>query len=428
MRSLTLSLLLMVLIATIGLGWMFDRLYGQYTQHSTAEKNPAQSSLEQFGQELAINLDGLDDRLAFVQDWPVDGAYSLNIVAMDEMPMPTALLEQLKGGKPLLLSTSSQLAYHYYLPSAQQLLILRSPLPDAGQDNPSLNLIFTLLFYLALILLFLIWITPLVRRLLSLRHTAKAFGEGDLSRRINVGSISYIRDVEMEFNHMAQRIENLVSDVKLLSGAVSHDLRTPLARIRFGIDTLQEEDDPVLRRRFEEKISDNVDEMTSLVETLLDYARLDQAMINVEKKDVDLAALVSRSIQNKETPDVAIEYLAPDSDCHLLGDRAYLSMAVNNLLQNAIQYCKSRICISLTEDENTITLTIADDGPGIPDTLGEQVFQPFVRGEPTRNKVKGHGIGLAIVKRIVDWHQGTVHVDNGVSLPGARFDICLPKF
>ena len=73
---------------------------------------------------------------------------------------------------------------------------------------------------------------------------------------------------------MAQRIEGLVSDVKLLSNAVSHDLRTPLARIRFGIDTLQEEEDPKLRQIFQDKISDNVDEMSRLVETLLNYARL----------------------------------------------------------------------------------------------------------------------------------------------------------
>jgi signal transduction histidine kinase len=72
---------------------------------------------------------------------------------------------------------------------------------------------------------------------------------------VSLGRVSYIRDIENEFNAMAQRIENQIEDIKLLSSAVSHDLRTPLARIRFGLDTLQEEEDPVLRRKFEKKLA-----------------------------------------------------------------------------------------------------------------------------------------------------------------------------
>jgi two-component system OmpR family sensor kinase len=95
---------------------------------------------------------------------------------------------------------------------------------------------------------------------MALRLAAKSFGEGKLDERITPSSISYIRDIELEFNQMAKRIDNLVSDVKMLSTAVSHDLRTPLARIRFGIDTIQEVDDKTLRNELEAQLSDDVDE------------------------------------------------------------------------------------------------------------------------------------------------------------------------
>ena len=187
----------------------------------------------------------------------------------------------------------------------------------------------------------LLWLYPLAKRLMTLRQTAKSFGEGNLNQRIDVGSISYIRDLELEFNRMAQRIDDLVSDIKLLSSAVSHDLRTPLARIRFGIDTIQEEDDPVLRKKFEQRISDNVDEMVDLVESLLSYARLDQTLITLNKAPVDfltLAKYLLLKIKAKMTLTLILH--APKQKVMVDGDLSYLMVLMSNLLQNAYQYCR----------------------------------------------------------------------------------------
>ena len=178
-----------------------------------------------------------------------------------------------------MLESNDHLALYNFLPSTGNLLILKSPLLFIVPSQTTKNYIFTLLFYATLLVVFALWTYPLARRLSALRLTAIAFGDGKLQRRVKLSPFSYISNIEVEFNRMAQRIENLLSDVKLLSSAVSHDLRTPLARIRFGIDTLQEEDDPQLRQRYQQKISANVDEMTSLVDTLLRYARLDQKML-----------------------------------------------------------------------------------------------------------------------------------------------------
>ena len=176
---------------------------------------------------------------------------------------------------------------------------------------------------------------------------------------------------------MAQRIENLIADVKLLGNAVSHDLRTPLARIRFGIDTLQEEDDPVLRRRFEDKISNNVDEMTLLVETLLRYARLDQAMLEIKKDKVVLSQLITNCIHNKSSDAVSFTFNSLFDDVTVTGDRTYLSMLINNLLQNAIVYGEGQVIVTLSGSQNRVIIIIEDDGAGIPEKQREDILKPF---------------------------------------------------
>ncbi|KGJ91441.1 HAMP domain-containing sensor histidine kinase [Colwellia psychrerythraea] len=434
MRNLTLSLVAVVLIATIGLGWMFDGIYNQYLNESAAqspqETNGQQSvvdTLEQVGTHLSIALSGIDNRQEFIKQWPNEGPLSLRLKPLQNFPLPQALLSELVAGQPLLLETDDSIAMHFYLPATDELLVLITPPTAIHQNNSFLPILLTSLFYLAVLLLMLLWLYPLMRRLMTLRQTAKSFGEGNLNQRIDVGSISYIRDLELEFNRMAQRIDDLVTDIKLLSSAVSHDLRTPLARIRFGIDTIQEEDDPIMRKRFEQRISDNVDEMVDLVESLLSYARLDQTLITINKAPVDFTALTATCIKNKSQDDVQLTFHAPEQAVYVNGDLSYLMILMSNLLQNAHQYCKGKIAVEIMTQGNDIVVTVADNGTGIPVGQREQVLKPFIRGENTEKKVKGYGMGLAIVKRIIEWHHGEITIENSAELHGAQFSVTLPK-
>jgi len=246
MRRLTISLLLVALIASVGLGWLFDQFYNQY--YTSEETNISDKTLdiEQLGLALAQTLNALSNRQEFVQKWqeiqqstaPYTQQYSLKIVNLSESPLPASLLNGVRQGTPLLLETSNHLSYYFYLPENSELLVLNTALERSSEADQSLNYLFTSLFYIVLLSLFFLWAIPLVKQLLALRHAAISFGRGDLKQRVKLSSLSYIRDIELEFNHMAQRVENLLGDVKLLGNAVSHDLRTPLARIRFGIDTL----------------------------------------------------------------------------------------------------------------------------------------------------------------------------------------------
>jgi two-component system OmpR family sensor kinase len=225
---------------------------------------------------------------------------------------------------------------------------------------------------------------------------------------------------------MAQRFENLIADVKLLSTAVSHDLRTPLARIRVGIDTLQEVKDENLRQELEEQLGDDVDEMTSLVETLLNYARLDQNMVVINQEAVNLAELIQSVIERKKSNHVNISFINTSSNKPVLADNKYIMMVLNNLLQNAINYGRGQILVELSHQSHNIMISISDDGNGVPVEQRENIIKPFFRAKNSLNQVKGHGIGLAIVKRILDWHNGTLIISNATALSGSKFTITLP--
>ncbi len=427
MRNLTLSLFSVVLIATIGLGWMFDNIYNQYSDPIENDQKDVFSSIEKIGKGLAKTLNTLANRQNFIDNWPKNAQYQLKLAALSRLPLPENLINELKQGQALVLETEDSIDIHYYLQQSKQLLILSAPVIINNEVDSSFSLILTSLFYLSVLALMLLWLTPLARRLLALRQSAKAFGEGDLEQRVEVGSIAYISDLEIEFNHMALRIEGLVSDVKLLSSAVSHDLRTPLARIRFGIDTLEEEEDPVLRKKFEQRISENVDEMVDLVETLLNYARLDQAMINIEKTNVNFSALLTSAINNKQDDSINYEVLIPEEPINVFGDPKYLMILVSNLIQNAHQYCQNAIKIELKKQHNNVYLIVSDNGQGIAKEQRKKMLKPFIRGTESKDKIKGYGMGLAIVNRILQWHQGEISISNSAKLKGAEFTIELPN-
>ena len=358
--------------------------------------------------------------------WPNIKQYSLIVQAAKESPLPQSLLAQIKRGEPVLLATSKSLSYHYFLPAKDEILILRSALLNKGA-NASTHYLWTTAFYLVLIAIFLLWAYPLVKQLLSLRAAARAFGEGKLDKRISLSSISYIHDIEVEFNNMAQRIESLIGDVKLLSTAVSHDLRTPLARIRFGIDTLQEVEELTLRQELEQQLGDDVDDMTSLVETLLNYARLDQNMVEIQKAPVNLSELIQYCIKRKSANNLTIAFINKSSHRLVLADNKYLTMVLNNLLQNAINYGRGQVLVELSHHSHNTIISISDDGNGIPAEQRENIIKPFFRAKNSLNQVKGHGIGLAIVKRILDWHNATLTIANATELSGSKFTIKLPS-
>lgn len=425
MRKLTVSLILAMLLAVMGLGWGIDQLFDHLSPQSSSD---TLEIYENLGNGLVKTLEGVDQPREFVSQWNSNSNISLSLIEMANLALPAALMNTLELGKPLILGSEKTLSLYFLMPAQQQALSLT--VPSRPSPESSLHLALTLLFYVGLVLLIFLWMYPLIKRLLRLRETAKQFGEGALDQRIPTGAMSYITDIEVEFNRMAQRIQTLVEDNKLLGSAVSHDLRTPLARLRFGIEALIATDIPENKIKYEAHISRDIDQMESLVEVLLNYARLEQSMIVLQKRPINLPELISDCVETTGLMGKNISWQPPSTEhpesVVVDGDESYLSILINNLLENAIRYSDGQISVSLHQSQRQCQLMIEDDGPGIPAEQQQRLFKPFMRGQ--NNKAhKGFGMGLAIVSRIADWHGGQIHMSNSPTLGGLCISIAFDR-
>jgi len=418
MKKLILSLVLIVIFSIIGLGWGLDNLFAKYqNKNEQDELKP----YKQITTALAKTLDKQSDIKQFIEQWQNTHDLKISLLDLSAFPLPESLQHSFNSGIPLTLESDNTILIHVVLPKHQKALILTLPSNAINQDNGQLQLIFTSVFYITLLLILFIWLYPLIKHLRQLGITAKAFGEGQLEQRITIDKTSYIADIEIEFNKMAQRIETLISDNQLLGNAVSHDLRTPLARLRFGIEALEETSNPKLREKYQKHISRDVDEMEKLVAVLLNYARLDQAMVAIDKREVIIQDVIKDCINSSNSHDKMIEFMSQES-IPVFADINYLSMLINNLLSNAIQYANHKISVTVSKKNSKTSLIIADDGQGIEKERRQEILKPFTRGDNASDK-QGYGMGLAIVTRIAQWHEASLNIEQCNHLGGAKFII-----
>lgn len=423
MPKLITSLIVAVLLATLSLGWLLDYVYEQLSPEDTSV-NSDLVAITELGTKMAHTLDSIQNKQDFIIAWNQGSSYRMELMTQEDILLPPSLSQQLQDTQRLTLQSKEQLQQYFVLPQNQEVLTLYSPLPNR-ESTSSLRLWLTLSFYLVLASLLMIWVWPLAKRLFELRRSAKAFGEGDLRKRVTVGSGVYIKDLEQEFNHMAQRIEGLIEDVKLLSGAVSHDLRTPIARLQFGLDALSESEDEEERAFFHQKLNQDLKEMTSLVEALLRYARLEQNSVELKFSAVPLKPFVDKTVTKFNSDKVSVDFVCANEDAVLQADPFYLEMLLNNLMQNASRFAASNIRVNVIKTEKNLVMTVADDGPGIPEDQTTTILKPFVKGKAGTKT--GHGLGLAIVHKIVQWHHASLDISRDTDLCGAKFSVAFPK-
>jgi len=259
-----------------------------------------------------------------------------------------------------------------------------------------------------------------LRRLALLRNTAQAFGAGDLQVRIAADKHSYIKSIEQDFNRMAQRIEQLIADNKLLSRGLSHDLRTPLARLRFGLDILEEADLAPEQQQNLAHLNRDLIAMESLVEALLNYARLEQATIAFAPQPIQIARFATQLRDDFYRGQVELVIASSAQEAQLQADPEYLAMLVHNLVQNALRYGRGRVQLSVQLVDGQVQLQVEDNGPGIPLAERDKVLKPFYRSEGSHHQGRGHGLGLAIVERIAQWHKAELLLAESAQLGGLK--------
>ncbi|MDQ0042869.1 ATP-binding protein [Variovorax boronicumulans] len=266
---------------------------------------------------------------------------------------------------------------------------------------------------------------PIVRRITqrleSLQRGVQRWGEGDLSVRVTEEGQDEVTDLSKRFNASAERIEQLVRSHKSLLANASHELRSPLTRIRMSLELMGDQPSPKSR----EEISRNIGELDQLIDEILLASRLDASEADMGTIEaVDLTGLAA-----EECSQVNAELdLAEGTDNAALtvpGVSRLLRRAIRNLLENARRYGAGSISVELGSANGFATVRVNDRGPGVPPALRERIFEPFYRLPGASERNGGVGLGLALVKSIAERHGGTVRCEDAPE-GGASFVIRLP--
>ncbi|MBF5005455.1 ATP-binding protein [Diaphorobacter caeni] len=317
----------------------------------------------------------------------------------------------------------------------QMQLSARGPRPD-GRGGPPRDVAFWLrppfgfIWMLAAVgIAVTIGVFPIIRKLLqrleNLQRSVKRFGEGDLKVRVRTQGHDEVADLARQFNAAASRIETLVDSHKSLLANASHELRSPLTRIRMGMELMQ---DGVPSPASRAEILRNITELDQLVDEILLASRLDAGATNIGTLEpVDLLGLSAEECMRVDAELNAHTDGLAATDLDVQGISKLLRRAVRNLLENARRYSLGEITLDLSREGDHAVIRVSDHGPGVPVDQRERIFEPFYRLPGASERSGGVGLGLALVRSIAERHHGSVHCEgraDGAS--GACFVLRLP--
>jgi len=267
-------------------------------------------------------------------------------------------------------------------------------------------------------------LTSPVRRL---RSVVDCFGHGDFSARAPANRKDELGDLARSFNEMAGRIQTLLAAERRLLLDISHELRSPLARLGVAVELARSGED---REHMLDRIQKEADRLNELVAELLQVTRVesDPSMQKNDPVRLDelLADLVYDSLLEAKTKDCTLLLKAPVSAI-VSGDEELIRRAIENVLRNAIRYAPqgTAIDIELAKLPDAALISVRDYGPGVPEEAVSRIFDPFYRVDSDRNRVSGGlGLGLAIARRAVELHKGRLSARN--AHPGLLVTIELP--
>ncbi len=293
-------------------------------------------------------------------------------------------------------------------------------------DSLLLNLL-PPLFYLSIFVVVGLWLRPLLKDINVISAGAQRFAADYREPLSTAEQTTELRALAKNLDEMAARLSGVLRSQKELIAALSHEMRTPLARIRFALAVIGDRGDKKLNGKLA-AMNDDVQEIDDLIGSMLNYARLDHPDINMHWQAVPASAWLEQVTNKSRTDAVQIEGHIEDAPDKVWMDPRLMELALSNLLVNATKYAENNVRCSLAQAANEYLLTVEDDGKGIPEDVRGQVFKAFTRIDDSRNReTGGYGLGLAVVARVAELHGGTAAVNSSPSLGGARFSISWPR-
>jgi two-component system, OmpR family, sensor kinase len=267
---------------------------------------------------------------------------------------------------------------------------------------------------------------PVVRRLTlrleALQRGVERLGAGDLRSRVDESGQDEAAFLAKRFNRAADQIEALVQSQKSLLANASHELRSPLARIRMGLELMASAPSDALRT----ELSRSINELDALIDEILLASRLEaqtSGALQAVREPVDMLGLAA---EEGARLGIAPDWHGGAEAAQMQGDARLLRRLLRNLLENAKRYGQQDVTLDLAVQGSELVLEVSDRGPGVPEAEREQIFEPFYRSSQASESAGGVGLGLSLVRSIARQHGGSVQClarEGG----GARFVVRLPR-
>jgi two-component system osmolarity sensor histidine kinase EnvZ len=285
-------------------------------------------------------------------------------------------------------------------------------------SNPHQLIVLMVFFGVLLSVIAYIYLRNQLRPITRMAVAAEEFGKGRIVPYTPSGATE-VRAAGRAFVEMRGRIDRQTQSRTMMLSGVSHDLRTPLTRLRLSLSMLDDDEAaPMLR---------DVEEMQHLLDSFLDFVRDEAEDARVQ---ADAVALVSAAVEDARRAgrDVTLDLQTTEEEPVMRLRPMALRRALDNLLGNATRY-GTRAVVSVRITPKAVTIAVEDDGPGIPPEAREQAVRPFVRLDPARNQDRGSGVGLglAIVADVARAHGGTLRLGESARLGGLRAEIRIAR-
>jgi two-component system sensor histidine kinase CpxA len=268
-----------------------------------------------------------------------------------------------------------------------------------------------------------------------IKKATTALGQGNFDTRVEgIGQFSgELGQLAKSFNIMAEQIQQSQSAQRRLLGDVSHELRSPMARLQMALGLAQQETTTAqAREQYLQRCQREVERLDSMIENVLSLSRLENTLHEAEHEETNVNLLLQSIIKDEQfiaDKKLIIIELEACEDIIMLADQILLTSAISNVLSNAVKYspARSNIKVILFEDKQEVTLTISDSGNGVPEQAVSQLFNPFYRVNLARDrKTGGTGLGLAIAKQAIIAHRGKIFAKNN-PIKGLSVIIQIPR-
>jgi two-component system sensor kinase ParS len=282
------------------------------------------------------------------------------------------------------------------------------------------------LFYASILVIVGLWLRPLLRDLRVLTVASQKFATDYREPLDTASRTTQLTSLARNLDDMSARVSQLIQSQKEMTAALSHEMRTPLARVRFAAAVLEGEVEEPLRAQVR-AVDADVQQSDDLISDMLDYARLDHPGLRMSSQSVPLAPWLRQVLASCPPHERSVSTVQRDGLEAAWMEPRLMELALSNLLANALRYARQKVEITVMRDKDLYRLVVEDDGQGIPESDRATIFRAFTRLDDSRNRdTGGFGLGLAIVARIAALHRGRVLAESSTTLGGARLALEWP--